>query len=59
MMPTALKLLAEGCLPHVGGGSVEVVIGGRVLGPMTLTEIQCGGGGRYDVAMLVFRPARG
>lgn len=58
MMPSALKLFAEGRLPRVAGDAVDVVIGGRKLGPMVLTEVRCGGEGyRYDVAVLVFRRA--
>jgi hypothetical protein len=58
MMPSALALFAEGCLPRVGGAPVEVTIAGRTLGPMVLTEVHCGGEDyRYDVAVLVFRPA--
>lgn len=58
MMPSVLALFAEGCLPRVGGAPVEVTIAGRTLGPMVLTEVLCGGKDyRYDVAVLVFRPA--
>lgn len=58
MMPSALKLFAEGRLPRVAGDAVEVVIGGRSLGPMVLTEVRCGGAtGLHDVAILVFRRA--
>lgn len=58
MMPSALQLLAEGRLPPVGGGPVEVVIGGNRLGPMTLVEVRCGGESlQHDVAVLVFAPA--
>lgn len=57
-MPTALQLFAEGGLSRVGGESVQVSIGGKELGPMVLTEVRCGGEfARYDVAVLVFRPA--
>lgn len=57
-MPTALQLFAEGRLPQVGGGSVEVVVGGKPLGPMVLSEVRCvSNGGHHDVAELVFRPA--
>jgi hypothetical protein len=56
MMPTAVKLFADGRLTRVGGDPVEVTIGGRKLGPMVLTEVLCGGENyRYDVAVLVFR----
>lgn len=58
MMPSALQLFAEGRLPRVGGDPVEVVIGGRKLGPMVLTEVRCGGeSSHHDVAVLVFRRA--
>lgn len=59
MMPSALKLFAEGWLPRVAGDAVEVAIGGRKLGPMVLTEVRCGGGEnfRHDIAVLVFRRA--
>ena len=58
MMPAVLQLLAEGRLPPVGGGPVEVLIGGQRLGPMTLAEVRCDGENlQYDVAVLVFSPA--
>lgn len=58
MMPSALKLFAEGRLPRVGGDPVEVSLGARRLGPMVLAEVRCGGdGARHDVAVLVFRRA--
>lgn len=58
MMPTALQLLAEGRLSPVGGASVEVIIGGNRLGPMTLVEVRCGGEHlQHDIAVLVFAPA--
>lgn len=58
MMPSALQLFAEGRLPPVGGGQVELVIGGRTLGAMVLAGVQCGGENlRNDVAILVFKPA--
>lgn len=57
MMPSALQLFAEGRLSRVGGEPVEVVVGGRNLGPMVLTEVRCGGENyRDDIAVLVFRP---
>ena len=56
MMPSALKLFAEGRLPRIGGDPVELVIGGRKLGSMVLTEVGCGGADyRHDIAVLVFR----
>lgn len=58
MMPSALQLFAEGRLPRVDGDPVEVVVGGRKLGPMILAEIRCGGENyRHDVAVLVFKHA--
>jgi hypothetical protein len=58
MMPAALQLFAEGRLPRLRGDPVEVVIGGRKLGPMVLAEIGCSGENyRHDVAVLVFKPA--
>jgi hypothetical protein len=43
-------------LKPVGGAPVEVVVGGRKLGPMVLIEVRCTGyGGHHDVAVLVFR----
>jgi hypothetical protein len=58
MMPSALKLFADGRLPRVGGDPVEVVIGGRKLQSMVLTEVSCGGANhQHDIAVLVFRPA--
>jgi len=58
MMPSALQLFAEGLLPPVGSGEVELVVGGRALGPMVLASIGCGGENyRNDMAILVFRPA--
>jgi hypothetical protein len=59
-MPTALQLFAEGRLPHVGGDPVDVVIGGRCIGPMVLSEVRCAGDhGRHDTAVLLFRPSTG
>jgi hypothetical protein len=58
MMPAALQLFADGCLPRVGGVPVEVVVGGRKLGPMVLSELRCGGDNcHHDIAILVFRHA--
>ena len=60
MMPSALQLFAEGCLPRQGAERVEVVIGGRKLGPMVLAKVACGGENlRHDIAVLVFEPAPG
>lgn len=58
MMPSALQLLADGRLPGVGRGPIEVVIGGRSFGPMVLAKVHCSGDW-HDVAILVFRPASG
>ena len=58
MMPSALQLFADGRLPRVGGAPVEVVVGGRKLGPMVLSELHCGGENyHHDVAILVFKHA--
>jgi hypothetical protein len=58
MMPSALQLFSEGRLPRVGGGPIEIGIGGRKLGPMVLVEVRCGGENyRHDIAVLVFRRA--
>jgi hypothetical protein len=58
MMPSALQLFAEGCLPRVGGAPVQVVVGGRKLGPMVLSELRCGGDNcHHDIAILVFKHA--
>ena len=56
MMPSAMQLFAEGKLPRLNAGSVDVTIGGRALGPMVLAEVRCVGLGT-DVATLVFKPA--
>jgi hypothetical protein len=57
-MPTVVQLFAEGRLPPIGGPPVGVMVGGRQLGPMVLTEVRCAGAfGHNDVAVLVFRPA--
>jgi hypothetical protein len=56
MMPSALQLFAEGKLSRVGEAVVDVVVGGRALGPMVLAEVRCAGE-RYDVATLIFKPA--
>ena len=58
--PTALQLFAEGRLPRVAGEAVDLLIGGRTIGSMVLSEVSCGGEShRYDVAVLVFRPSSG
>jgi hypothetical protein len=57
-MPTVVQLFAEGRLTRVGGAPVEVMVGGKKLGPMVLSEVSCTGyGGHNDVALLVFRRA--
>jgi len=59
-IPAALQLFADGRLPPIGGPPVAVAIGGRELGPLVLASVSCGGdGGRYDVAVLEFRPPPG
>lgn len=56
MMPSVLRLFAEGRLDRIGGDPVELVIGGRKLGAMVLTQVRCGGAdGRNDIAELFFR----
>lgn len=58
MMPSALKLFADGSLTRIGGDPVEVVIGGRKLGPMVLTEVRCGRENyQHDIAVLIFTGA--
>ena len=60
MMPTALQLFAEGRLPPVGGGAVEVSIAGRKPVSMVLAALRCGDDHlRHDVAILTFKPLRG
>jgi hypothetical protein len=56
MMPSALQLFAEGKLSRESEAVVDVVVGGRALGPMVLSEVRCAGE-RYDVATLIFKPA--
>jgi len=57
-MPTAVSLLAEGVLPPLGGAAVELMVGGRKLDAMLLTEVRCEpNGGHHDIAVLVFVPA--
>jgi hypothetical protein len=57
-MPTALQLFAEGRLSRIGGAPVEVMVDGRKLRTMVLSEIRCiTNHGHYDVVELVFRPA--
>jgi hypothetical protein len=55
-LPTAVQLFAEGRLPPIGGVPVDVVVGGKKLGSMVLSEVSCTGYGGYnDVAVLKFR----
>lgn len=57
-MPTVLQLFAEGRLTPVGGAPVDIMVGGKELGPMVLVELRCAdSGGYHDVAVLVLRPA--
>jgi hypothetical protein len=57
-MPTVVVLFAEGVLKPVGGAPVDVMIGGKRVGPVVLREIRCSGyGGHNDVAVLVFGPS--
>ncbi len=57
-MPTVVVLFAEGLLRPIGGAPTEVMVAGRRLGPMVLSEVRClDDGGRNDVAVLVFRAA--
>ena len=56
MMPSALQLFADGSLPRVGGGPVEVAVGVYELGPMVLAEVRCGGA-NHEVTVLVFTRA--
>ena len=57
-MPAVVALFAQGRLSAVGGAPVEVMVGGKNLGPMVLVEVSCAeNGGHHDVAMLVFRSA--
>jgi hypothetical protein len=57
-MPAVVQLFAEGRIRPIGGPPVDVMVYGRKLGPMVLTEVQCAGDlGRDDIAVLVFRSA--
>lgn len=57
-MPTALQLLADGRLPRIDGEPVDLVVRGRRLPAMVLSEVRCGGEyGRNDIAVLVFKPS--
>lgn len=56
-MPTVVQLFAEGRLPPIGGPPVDIVVGGRRLGAMVLSEVRCASFlGHHDVVVLVFRP---
>lgn len=57
-MPTAVALLAEGLLPPIGGAAVGLMVQGKKLDAMVLSEIACdANGGHHDIAVLVFKPA--
>lgn len=57
-LPTVVGLFAEGLLMPIGGTPVDVMVGGKRLGAMVLSEVRCTGhGGHHDVAVLVFRRA--
>ena len=57
-LPTVVDLFAEGTLTPVDGAPVNVIVAGKMLGPMVLAEVRCTGGGEYhDVVVLVFRRA--
>ena len=57
-LPTIVALFAEGLLTPIGGPPVAVMVGGKPLGAMVLSEVRCTGyGGHLDVAVLVFRRA--
>ena len=56
-LPTVVELFAEGLLMPVGGTPVDVLVGGKQLGAMVLSEVRCTGYGHHDVAVLVFRRA--
>lgn len=56
-MPTAVALLAHGVLPPVGGTAVELLVQGKKLDAMVLSEIRCdANGGHNDIAILIFKP---
>jgi len=57
-MPTVVQLFAEGRLTRVGGAPVDVMVGGKELGSMVLSDVGCAGQlGYNDIAVLVFRRA--
>lgn len=57
-MPTIVQLFAEGLLTRLGGTPVDVMVGGKNLGSMVLSQLGCtGDGGHHDIAVLVFRRA--
>lgn len=57
MMPVALQLFADGSLPPVGRGRVQIQIGVRELGAMELCNVQCSGAlSRHEGTALAFRP---
>lgn len=56
-MPTAVALLAQGLLPPIGGAAVGLMVQGKTLDAMVLSEIACdANGGHNDIAVLVFKP---
>ncbi|MBA3404981.1 MAG: hypothetical protein H0U13_09910 [Gemmatimonadaceae bacterium] len=57
-MPTALQLLADGRLPRIGGEPVDLVVCGRHLPSMVLSQIRCGEAYGHNVkAVLLFKPS--
>lgn len=56
-LPTVVALFAEGVLPPKGAGGIRIMVQGEERAPMVLEEISCDeNGGRYDRAVLVFKP---
>jgi hypothetical protein len=54
-MPTVVVLFAEGVLKPIDGAPVEVIVGGKRLGPLVLRDLRCAGdAGHNDIAVLVF-----
>jgi len=55
-MPAVVELFAQGRLTAVGGAPVDIMVGGKALGPMVLAEVRgVEEGGRYDIVALIFR----
>lgn len=50
-------LFAEGRLAPVGGTPVDLVVGGKILGPHVLADVRCPSGSLEVAAELIFRPA--